>query len=51
MLLVFLDINALNELSLLASKGIEDVSTINIIADYDSYSDDDVKECFFVLFK
>ncbi len=42
----FLDINALNELSLLASKGIEDVSTINIIADYDSYSDDDVKECF-----
>ena len=41
-----IDINAFNELSLLSSKGIDDVSTITIIASYDSYSDDDVRECF-----
>lgn len=41
-----IDINAFNELSLLSSKGIDDVNTITIIASYDSYSDDDVKECF-----
>ena len=29
-----IDKNAFNELSLLSSKGIDDVSTINIIADY-----------------
>ena len=41
-----IDINAFNELSLLACKGIDDVSTIDIIASYDCYTNDDVKACF-----